>query len=140
VTDGLDQALANAGLDMLRADANLNVYESVVPSPLPDISAHPYVLVHTHIEWPPDDPNGALDGLTGRAVVRWICHCIGENAIAARAVAQRVRTQLLDKRPGIAGMVPGMIRHEQDAPPTPAESLGFPVVDAMHVYRLTVDT
>lgn len=140
MTDGFDQAMANVGLDLLRADVNLTVYDGLVPDPFPDVAANPYVLVYTTVEWPADDPNGALDGLTGRAVVRWICHCVGANQIAARAVAQRVRTQLLDKRPAIAGMVPGLIRHEQDAPPTKDEITGTPVMDAMHVYRMTVDT
>jgi hypothetical protein len=140
VTDLLDQAMADAGLNLLRADTSLTVYDGAVPNPLPDVAANPYVLVYTTIEWPADDPNNALDGISGRAVVRWHCHCTGGNQQASRAVAQRVRTQLLDKRPAVAGMVPGLIRHEQDQPPIRDESLGFPVFDSVHVYRQTFDT
>lgn len=140
MTDLLDQAMADAGLNLLRADPSLTVYDGNVPDPLPDINTSPYVLVYTSIEWPADDPNNALDGVTGRAVVRWLCHCVGGNQQASRAVAQRVRTQLLDKRPAVAGMVAGLIRHEQDQPPIRDEVLGQLVVDSVHVYRQTFDT
>lgn len=136
MTDGLDQAMADAGLNLLRADVSL----TVIDGPVPAGQTPPYVRVYTTIEWPGDDAANALDGLTGRAVVRWYCHCIGANDQAARAVAQRVRTQLLDKRPAIVGMVPGLVRHEQDQPPFADEVTGVAVVDAVHVYRLTVDT
>src|SRR5881396_99185 len=127
MTDGLDQAMADAGLNLLRADASLTVLDGPVPAG----QIPPYVRVYTTVEWPADDPNNALDGLTGRAVVRWLCHCVGANDQAARAVAQRVRTQLLDKRPTIAGMVPGLIRHEQDQPPQVDETTGVAVADAV---------
>lgn len=140
MTDGFDQAIVDAGLNLLRADTGLTVYDGAVPDPLPDVNAHPWVLVYTTVEWPADDPNGALDGLTGRAVARWYCHCVGANQQASRAVAQRVRTQLLDKRPAIAGMVAGLVRHEQDQPPIRDEVLGQVVIDSVHVYRLSVDT
>lgn len=141
MTDGRDQAMADAGLNLLRADVGppaLVVIDGPVPAGTdPNLG---YVRVYTHIEWPADDPNGALDGLTGRAVVRWYCHCIGGNDEAARGVAQRVRAALLDKRPAVPGMVPGMIRHEQSNPPTADETTGGAVVDLVSVYRLTCDT
>jgi hypothetical protein len=140
VTDGHDQAMVDAGLNLLRADTSLTVYDGAVPNPTPDPATNPYVLIYTTVEWPADDPNGGLDGLTGRAVVRWICHCIGGSQQASRAVAQRVRTQMLDQRPTIVGMVPGMIRHEQGVPPVRDEMTGSPVFDSTQVYRLSVDT
>lgn len=136
MTDGLDQALANAGLNLLRADANLTVFDGSVP----DGSVPPYVLVYTHVEWPDGAPGDALDGLSGSPTIRWICHCVGGNEVAARAVAQRVRTQLLNQRPTIAGLNVGMIRHEQGVPPTRDETTGSPVIDAMNVYRLIATT
>jgi hypothetical protein len=139
MTDGRDQAMADAGLNLLRADIGPPALV-VFDGPVSAGQQPPYVRVYTHIEWPADDPNNALDGVSGRAVVRWYCHCVGSNDTAARAVAQRVRTQLLDKRPAVAGMVPGMIRHEQSIPPVPDETTGVPVLDTVNVYRLTCDT
>lgn len=141
MTDGLDQAMADAGLNLLRADLGPPALV-VLDGPVPAGQQPPYIRAYTTIEWlpGPEDDNNALDGVSGRAVVRWTLHCVGANDQAARAVAQRARTQLLDKRPAIAGMVPGMIRHEQGVPPTVDEITGVAVVDAVHVYRLTVDT
>lgn len=139
MTDGFDQALANAGLDLLRADTSLTVYpdaEGYVPNSLPD---H-YVRVYTHIEWPTGAPGDSLDGLSGSPTVRWYCHCIGANDIAARAVAQRVRTQLLNQRPAVTGLGLGLIRQEFTAPPTRDESTGAVVMDAVAVYRLDATT
>jgi hypothetical protein len=136
VTDGLDLAMRNAGIGLLQADTSL----TVIIGPVPAGQQPPYVRVYSSVEWPDGDLNNALDGLATRAVVRWWCHCVGANDEAALKVAERVRTQLRDQRPVIAGMVPGLIRHEQDAPPTVDEVTGVAVVDAMHVYRLTVDT
>lgn len=136
MTDGLDQALVDAGLALMRADPQLTVIADRVPAG----QQPPYVRVYTTVEWPPDDPNNNLAGRTGRAVVRWICHCVGGNDTAATAVAQRVRATLLDQRPTVAALAAGqvgMIRHEQDAPPTIDETTGAAYVDAMHVYRMT---
>jgi hypothetical protein len=136
MTDGLDQALANAGLSLLRADANLTVFDGSVPSG----TVPPYVLVYTTVEWPDGAPGDALDGLSGSPVVRWYCHCVGGNEIAARAVAQRARTQLLNQRPTIAGLNLGLIKQEQAAPPTRDATTGSLVMDAVCVYRLGATT
>lgn len=141
MTDGLDQALAAAGIALLQADANLTLYDGGVPSPTPQ---PPYVVVYTTIDRPSDDPDNAVDGKTRVWVARWICHCVGgglganpaQAAQAARAVAQRVRTQLLDVRPVIAGLSPGLIRWEQSTPPQRDETTGVPVMDAVEIYRL----
>lgn len=133
MTDGLDQALANAGLDLLRADTELTIYGEKVP----DGAAPPYVRVYTWIEWPVDGDGNALDGRSNAAVVRWYCHCIGADDVAARAVEQRVRTNLLDQSPSVAGMSCGMIRHEQSVPPDPDETTGALEVDAVNVFRLS---
>jgi hypothetical protein len=134
VTDNLDLAMVNAGLDLLRADDLLTVFDGAVPNPYP---APPYVLVYSTVTWPTDDDAiGSLDGLSRRLVARWICHCVGGNQQASREVAQRVRTALLDRRPQIAGLQPGFIRGEQDDPPVRNEQTGVVVFDAVHVYRL----
>jgi hypothetical protein len=139
VTDGFDEAIRNAAITLLQADASL----TVITGPVPAGQQPPYVRIYTNVEWLSDDPNNALDGLTGRATARWTCHCIGANDLAAIRVAERVRTDLLDQRPTlVAGLVPGLIRYEQDAGTQPSvdELTGTAVVDAIHVYRLTVDT
>lgn len=139
MTDGHDQAMVDAGLNLLRADAGLVVFDGFVPNPTP---ALPYVLVYTTVDWPEDDPNhDALDNRSTHAVVRWICHCVGGDQITSRAVAQRVRTQLLNVRPAVAGMQPGLIKQETPAlPPTRDERTGSVVFDSVRVFRLTVDS
>lgn len=139
MTDGVDQALRSAGIGLLQADTSL----TVITGPVPAGQLPPYVRVYSNVEWLADDPNDSLDNLTSRAVVRWLCHCIGANDDAATKVAERVRTDLLNVRPTVPGVPAtgvGMIRHEQDMPPTVDEITGTPFVDAVHVYRLTVDT
>jgi len=51
-------------------------------------------------------------------------------------VAERVRTQLLDVRPVVAGLATGLLRLEQSLPPARDESTGVLVMDAVVVYRL----
>jgi len=130
----LDVDLVNVGLDLLRADTELIVFDGVVPNPAP---LPPYVLVYSTVSKPTDDDAiGSLDGLSRRFVVRWICHCVGETQQASREVAQRVSNALLDRRPQVTGCTPGFIRDEQDDPPVRNEQLGYPIFDAVHVYRL----
>lgn len=141
MTDGFDQALVNAGLALLAADPivpALVVYDGVVPNPTP---APPYVLVYSTVEWPAGAAGDALDGVSGSPVVRWITHSIGTTAVQSRAIAQRVRTQLLNKRPVIAGLDLGMIRQEPGAaPPTRDETTGVAVMDLVVTYRLSAGT
>lgn len=133
MTDGLDQALADVGLDLLQADTSLTVYDGVVPKG----AVRPYVLVYTSISRPSEDLDNAFDGRSGVWSVRWICHCVGDNAEAARGVAQRVRTQLLDVRPVVVGLACGLIRMEGDSlPPVRDETTGVLVMDAVETYRL----
>jgi hypothetical protein len=133
VTDGLDQAIAQAGLTLLVADAGLVVYDGVVPpAPTP-----PYVVVYTTVSRPSDDSDNSGDGRTRVWVARWICHCVGANAVSARAVAQRVRTQLLDVRPTVTGLACGLIRMDGEMLPAQRdESTGVPVMDAVATFQL----
>jgi hypothetical protein len=137
MTDGLDQALAGVALALLAADAGLTVLDGVVP----DNSARPYVLVYTSLSRPSDDPDNAADGQTRVWVSRWICHCVGDTAAASRAVAQRVRTALLDVQPTVPGLSCGLIRMEGDSlPPDRDESTGVAVMDAVVTYRLRANS
>jgi len=139
VTDGLDQLLADAGLNLLRADASLTVFDGAVPSPTP---APPYTCVYSTISWAFDPESTGLNGLVRRATVRWTVHSVGANSQASRGVAQRVRTALLNVRPTVAGMNVGLIRDDQDSPPDPVrdETTGSLVVNTIHVYSLVATT
>lgn len=136
MTDGLDQALANVAFNLLAADGlspPLVVYDGVVPSPDP---GPPYVLIYTTVDRPSEDVDNAADNRSRVWVARWICHCVGGTPVTARAVAQRVRTQLLDARPVIAGLTCGMVRQEQIELPRRDEKTGALVMDAVEIYRL----
>lgn len=142
-TDGFDQALVNAGITLLRADAQLVVCPGGVSSPTP---TPPYVVVRSFVDWPAAAGGDALDGLSGSPTVKWYCYCVGGGgpyattetaSIAAIAVAERVRTQLLNKRPVVAGMDVGMIRQEVGAgTPSLTETTGTPVMECLVIYRL----
>lgn len=136
MTDGLDQALVNAVLALLAADAGLTVLDGYVPNG----TARPYVLVYSYIERPADAPSNDVGGLSRTFSGRFVCHAVGDTAIAARAVAQRVRTQLLDKRPLIAGMSCALIRQESVLQPVRDETTGPLVMDSITTYSLTATT
>ena len=142
MTDGLDQALADAGLNLLRADTSLVVFDGQVPDPTPD---PPYVVVYTTIGHPDVSDATGLNGVVKRAVVRWTCHCVGGGPAAqqaSRAVAQRVRAALLNVRPTVPGMNVGLIKDDQDSPPDPVrdETTGNAFVDSIHVFSLIATT
>lgn len=143
MTDGLDQALVNAGLALLQADAQLVVYPGGVPDLTPPASP-PYVVVYAVVEWPAGAEGDSLDGLSRSPTVRWITHSIGGGVgatpataeQAARAVGQRVRTALLNKRLVVTGLDLWPIRQEQGAGvPIPDEITGVPVMDLTQTYR-----
>jgi len=135
MADLLDKQHADAGLGLLRADAQLTVYpdpEGLTPfDPEP-----PYVRAYVTIERPADAAGNSLAGLSQQWVTRWILHCVGLNEYAALAVAMRARAALLDQRPTIAGRNCGMIREEQYVPPVKDDSTGRQVFDAVCVYRM----
>lgn len=133
MTDGLDQNLANAILSLLQADAGLVVYDGIAPEGV----VPPYVLVYTTMGHPSDDPDNSIDGRSRVFTARWYCHCVGADMQATRAVAQRVRTALLDVRPTVAGLSCGLIRERPDPPaPVRDEMTGTPVIDSVCIYEL----
>lgn len=150
MTDGYDVALVNGGLALLTADASLVVYPGGVPNPVPPAPPipPPYVVVYSTVEWPFGDAD-ALDGIAGTPTVRWICHNVGGGPgatpataeQAARAVGQRVRTALLNKRLVIAGLSLGLIRQETGGGvPQPVYQTGDPVMDLIATYRTFATT
>lgn len=141
ITDGLDQNLAGAALALLAADVGpppLVVLDGFAP-PNTAVNAG-YVLVYTSVSRPSEDPDNPGNGRTGVWVARWICHCVGGTSAAARAVAQRVRTALLDVHPTVAGFASsavGLIRMDGDElAPQRDETTGVLVMDAVVTYRL----
>jgi hypothetical protein len=126
---------ADAVLDLLRADAQLTVYDGQVTG-----TADHYVLVYTFRQLPggliaPDKTS--LTGDTTTVDMRFYCHCVGANAVAARAVQARVEARLLDVVPTVVGRECFPIRwldgqqHNRDE-----ETLAL-VVDTVDVYGLT---
>lgn len=135
MTDGLDQALANAGLVLLNADPivpALVVFDGYVTAG----TQPPYVVVYSYVSRLRSNENNAADNKSKALIARWICHCVGGNSVEARAIAQRVRTQMLDARPTITGLSVGMVEQEEDQPPARDESTGTPVFDTVQVYAL----
>lgn len=135
MADLLDLAHINAGLALLRADASLVVYPDAEGF-TPVVPAPKYVRVYATIERPADAGANALAGASQQWVTRWYCHCVGANEYSALAVQMRVRANLLDVRPVIAGRNCGLIREDQALPPTKDDSTGGTVFDAVVVYRL----
>jgi hypothetical protein len=131
----VDADHADAGLTLLRGNNALRVYDGALPGSVATV-VRPYVLVYTTVEWPAGEETNSLDGLSGTCITSWICHCVGDNATAARAVANQVRAALLDVVPVIAGRECGPIRQGSVLPPQRDETLGTPVMDAIVVYEL----
>lgn len=138
MTDGLDQALVNAVLALLRADATYNsacpTYDGLVPAG----ARPPYRQVYFNLARPSEDLDNAADGASRVWIVYVYVHNVGGglDASAARAVAQRSRTQLLDVTPAVSGLSCGRIRLEDAQPPQRDETTGVLVMDAVQTYRL----
>lgn len=127
--------LAEAGLELLRDNLSLTVHDGALPLDSTGV-APPYVLVYTTVEWPYGDEANGLDARSGTGVATWYCHCVGSNATAARAVANQVRSVLLDVTPAVAGRVCGPIRQTQALSPTRDDSTGRTVMDAVTVWSM----
>jgi hypothetical protein len=132
------QAHANAILGLLAADIGppaLATLDGFVPAgQLP-----PYVVVYFSIASPGGTVAAdkvSLDFNSTVMDVNAYCHCVGGNAIAARAVESRVRTALLDVTPVITGRGCFPIRHVDAMPMQRDESTGPLVMDVVDVYCL----
>jgi hypothetical protein len=138
MTDGLDQALVNAVLGLLRADASYNSVCPTYDGLVPDGAVPPYRQVYFNLLRPSDDPDNAADGRSRVWTLYTYVHNVagGQDASGARAVAQRSRTQLLDQSPAVAGLSVGMLRLDDAQPPERDETTGKPVMDAVQTYRL----
>lgn len=129
------QAHAAAVLGLLTADPQLTVYDGKVTG-----STYPYVLVYTFRQLPggliaPDKTS--LTGESTTVDMRFYCHCVGANAVAARAVQARVETALLDVTPSVVGRTCFPIRWLDGQQQNRDEETLALVVDAVDVYGLT---
>lgn len=129
------QAHADAVLNLLRSDVLLTVYDGKVTG-----SADHYALVYCFRQLPggliaPDKT--ALDGLTTTVDMRIYVHCVGVDAIAARAIQGRVEARLLDVTPTVAGRTCFPIRWLEGQQIIRDEETLSSVFDAVDVYGLT---
>jgi hypothetical protein len=134
------QDLADAFLVQLATASggppNLAVYDGAVP----DSPAVAYALVYFYIETPdglqaPDASSMVFDSRAIDAVA--YVHCVGgepQAARAARAVAGRVRSALLDVTLTIPGWSCFPIRWREGQPPQRNEDTGRTVFDQVDVY------
>jgi hypothetical protein len=133
---------ADAFLTLARAASGspaLTVYDGAVPSG----PAAAYALVYFFIETPdglaaPDKVSLVLDSdvINARAYV----HCVGgepEAARAARAVAGRVRSAVLNRTLTITGRSCFPVRWLEGQPPQRNEETGVVVFDQVDVYGWT---
>lgn len=125
---------ANAVLNLLRADASLTVYDGQVTG-----TADHYALVYTYRTLPSGDlapDKTALTGDTTTVDMRFYIHCVGGDAIAARAVQARVETALRDVTPSVAGRACFPIRWVEGTQAQRDEETLALVVDNVDVYSL----
>lgn len=133
----LERQFADAGLNLLRADTDLTVYpdaEGFVPAQVDP----PYVRAYTSTGWPKEGDANALDGQSVTATARWYINCVGATEPACQELAGRVRTQLLNASPAVAGRSNGLIYFESDSGEQPqrTELGGSPLYVLTVVYAM----
>lgn len=131
----IDADHAAAFLALLDAD-NVSPALVVLDGHVPQGTVAPYVLVYFADDDPDEAESRPLTGASQRHVTRAYCHSVGGNQAAARAVAGRVRTALLDVVPTVSGRRCQPIRREDGQPTRRDESTGSLVQNKIDVYRL----
>lgn len=138
MADLLEKLHADAGLNLLRADLGLSVYDGKVPEDANGRSPDPpYALVYVVVEWPKDGVGTSTAATQVTVTATFYCHCVGLTAEAARVVGMRVRAVLLGVRPVITGRNCGLIKQIETVPPQRDESTGRLLMDAVGVYSFT---
>ena len=120
---------ASAILALLRTDSHLNV----IDGPAPDLTRPPYVVVYISAD---NEGSDRLTQQTNVSTLRVITHSVGASTTAARRVADRVRTALLDKTLQVDGWTSWPVRHEYGLPAVTDESTGLLVVDAVDGWTI----
>lgn len=126
---------ADAVLGLLRADTLLTVYDGAATG-----TADHYVLVYTFRQLPSGLLTPDKTSLTGSSTtvdMRFYCHCVGSDSVAARAVQARVQTALLDVTPAVAGRTCFPIRWLEGQQAQRNEETLALLVDSVDVYGLT---
>jgi hypothetical protein len=109
----------------------LNVHDGKVP-PGTDPAIKPYVLTY----FDAGNPDLTFVGRSHTFQLGATCHSVGATARAARMVADRVRSALLDITPTVAGRKCYPIRWDSGVPPQRDESTGASVFSQVDVYIL----
>lgn len=109
----------------------LYVFDGKVPTGT-DPAAKPYVLVYFDAA----QPDLSFVGRSWTFQLGITCHSVGATARAARMVADRVRTALLDVAPVVATRKCWPIRWDSGTPPQRDEQTGASVFDQVDVYLL----
>lgn len=132
-----DDPHAVAILAALRAAPGLTVYPPANLAPggemVPAGAAPPYVVAYIQVSYA---LGPTIDLVSSRGVARVTCHSVGATDTAARVVAGKVRTALLDVVPVIEDRKCWPIRYDDGQPPRNDESTGRRVVDQIDIYRL----
>lgn len=135
------QAHANAVLGLLvPPNVTAAVLDGAVPKAVPPAppQARPYLLLYMYLETP--DGLEAADAVSldfdSDVVDFWVyCHCIGDDAPAARAVSAQARLALLNVTPVVTGRSCAPIRSRSGQPPRRDEETGPLVMDQVDVYK-----
>jgi hypothetical protein len=130
------QAHANAVLGLLvppSVPATTAVLDGVVLAG----TTRPYLLVYTYLMTPDGlaAPDAVSLNFDSDVVDFWVyCHCVGDDATAARAVSAQARTALLNVTPAIVSRACFPIRQRESSPPQRDEQTGPLVMDQVDVY------
>jgi hypothetical protein len=119
-------ALLNAAITTPR-----KVFDGKVPTGT-DPEPNPYVLVY----FDSNDPEFDFQALPWQFEMAATCHCVGGSALAARQLADVVRTALVGVVPVISGRTCMPITREPGTPPQRDESTGVLVMDQIDQYVL----
>lgn len=132
------QAHADAVLGLLvppAVPATTALYDGRV-----DGTGLPYLLVYMYLMTPDglQAPDKVSLNFDSDVVDFWIyCHCVGGDAIGARAVSAQARTALLNVTPTVSLRTCFPIRWREGQPPRRDEETGPLVMDQIDVYGFT---
>lgn len=100
-------------------------------------TVRPYLLVYMYLETPDglEAPDAVSLNFDSDVVNFWIyCHCVGDDAKAARAVSAQARLALLNVTPVVGTRSCFPIRNRPGSPPRRDEETGPLVMDQVDVY------